>query len=118
MILLFDMLAAFDSKPRQKIIEFLLSLGVTSVIGITIQLLVDRKFVILNSEQVYTITAAIPQGSALRPILIAMYIQNISCTKGLLVKFADDFTLEAKTKNVLTTQIKNAWSITLEKQNY
>ena len=56
---------------------------------------------ILNSEQVYTITAAIPQRSALRPILFAMYIQNISCTKGLLVKFADDFTIEAENQKCL-----------------
>ena len=56
MILLLDMSAAFDSIPHRKLIEFLLSLGDTSVIETTIQLLVDREFVILNSEQVYTIS--------------------------------------------------------------
>ena len=95
MTLFFNLSAAFNSIPHRKLIEILSSLGDTSVIGITLQLLVDREFVILNSEQVYTMRAGVPQGSALGPILFAMYILNISCTKGLLVKFADDFKMEA-----------------------
>ena len=96
MILLLDMSAAFESILHRKLIEFLLRLGDTSVIGITNQLLIAREFVIPNSEQVYTMTAGVPQGSALRPILFAGFIQIISCTKRLLVKFADDFTIKAE----------------------
>ena len=107
MILLLDMSAAFDFIPHRKLIEFLLSLGDTSVIETTIQLLVDREFVILNSEQVYTMSAGVPEGSALGPISFAMYIQKISCTKSLLVKFADDSTIEAENQKCLDDAAKD-----------
>ena len=64
--------------------------------------------VTLNSEQLYRRTAEVPQGSALRPILFAMYIQNNSCTKGLLVKFADDFTIEVENQKSLDDAAKKA----------
>ena len=64
--------------------------------------------VTLNSEQIYRRTAEVPQGNALRPILFAMYIQNNSCTKGLLVKFADDFTIEVENQKSLDDAAKKA----------
>ncbi len=102
MILLLDMSAAFDSIPHKKLVEFLLKLGNSiGVIGITIQLLLNREFVILDGVEVYQMTAGVPQGSALGPILFALYIQDIKCKNGFLVKFADDFTIEAKDKRTL-----------------
>ena len=74
-ILLLDMAALSNSIAHQKLIKFLFSFGDTSVIGITIQLLVDIEFVIINSEQVYTMTSGVPEGSALGPIFLLCILE-------------------------------------------
>ena len=94
-VIYLDFQKAFDKVPHQRLILKLISHGMgNSVINRIEQWLTDRKQRVVVDGEVSSwksVLRAVPQGSALFPILFLVYINYLEVgVTGSILKFADD----------------------------
>jgi len=114
-ILIFcDISKAFDRVWHRGLIEKLKSYGISGpLLDLTRDYVTNRKqFVMVNEavSSVGSVTAGVPQGSVLGPLLVLLYINDITDNLGNIARlFADDTSLQYAGPDILAleTQIND-----------